>query len=387
MRSLVAGSSARRSPCARSLCSPSSFSLRPSSVRFGIGRGASQRPSSVATIASMSAGSTQSSTITYPSRTHFSRSVASSELRPWRRTASSASGRSNQGRIFGRRFQLGALPRSTRVARSTRVRTRCSRARTSYGSMTGTRPPSDTLPASRATAAPSGWTDPNAPAVLRRPSPGRVRTPEELRSDPQSIDRPRASSLARHLDEDRRGAAPHAQEPAPRARGERAAEVRRRAHGTQLLEALPLPRRWFRRPDAALRVAGAHEAHKVAVGVFDNGVARPPEGVVRALLAAVAGGRQLLVQPVDLRTRGDTKANHDGRCAGRVRVRGGAMIRSAVFDFHTESPIEGSGRLHVAHDEVELVQDRPLVAHIVSFASPRCRASRADRRHKGAELP
>src|SRR5436309_1751232 len=139
----------------------------------------------------------------------------------------------------------------------------------------------------------------------------------------------------------------------------------------------PLPRRWFRRPDAALRVGGAHEADEVAVGVFDNRVARPPEGVVRALLAAVAGGRQLLIQPVDLRARGDAKANHDGRCAGRVRgravpdlrevaaieveveragVRGGAMIRSAVFDLHTESPIEGRGRLHVAPDEVELVQ-------------------------------
>src|SRR5206468_8121953 len=39
-------------------------------------------------------------------------------------------------------------------------------------------------------------------------------------------------ALARHLDEERRRAAPHAQERAPRARGERAAEVRGRAHGT-----------------------------------------------------------------------------------------------------------------------------------------------------------
>jgi len=56
--------------------------------------------------------------------------------------------------------------------------------------MTGTRPLCDTLPVRQATAAPSGWTGPNAPAVLRRPSPGRVsaRTPSELRSDPQSID-------------------------------------------------------------------------------------------------------------------------------------------------------------------------------------------------------
>src|SRR5947199_5233596 len=83
------------------------------------------------------------------------------------------------------------------------------------------------------------------------------------------------------------------------------------------------------------------------------------------------------LMPVDLRARGDAKANHEGRCAGRVRgravpdlrevaaievqveragVRGGPMIRSAVFDLHTESPIEGRGRLHVAPDEVELVQ-------------------------------
>src|SRR5437764_11793282 len=57
-----------------------------------------------------------------------------------------------------------------------------------------------------------------------------------------------------------------------------------------------------------MRIVGrTHDADGIAVRIADDGVPGSPEGVIRRLLAGVAGGHQLAVEAVDRGPVGDAE--------------------------------------------------------------------------------
>src|SRR3984893_17052419 len=66
-----------------------------------------------------------------------------------------------------------------------------------------------------------------------------------------------------------------------------------------------------RRPRLTLRIYGAHDADGDTVRIFDDGVARAPESIVRRCKRGVACASELLVEAVYIVPCSDTEPEHD----------------------------------------------------------------------------
>src|SRR5207244_13439648 len=88
-------------------------------------------------------------------------------------------------------------------------------------------------------------------------------------------------------------------------------------------------RGWRWRPGPPGLVGWAHDPDVMAIGISDDGVPRPPEGVIGALHAVVASVRHVGVRYVDVIARRDEPSeNHSRLLAGAPRrvVEPGEML-------------------------------------------------------------
>lgn len=139
-------------------------------------------------------------------------------------------------------------------------------------------------------------------------------------------------------------------------------------------------RRRRRRPPPSGIIERAHQPDAVAIGVLGDGVARSPTGVVRPLMASMAGAgegtRRGRRPPASSAGRGRERSCLRSRPTSRsptrrrtpsCRTRGGCRSparrrragRRSGVGVETERPIEAHRRGHVANDQIELVEYRP----------------------------